>query len=69
MAGSGRSKDVKTFSHLAGKKQDFLETNHVTGLGSGILSLDTDKIGEHMAFGTQEGQVCLMKTTGFQLED
>jgi len=38
---------------------------HVTGLGSGVLSADSDKHGEMLALGTQHGEVLMMKASGF----
>lgn len=52
VAGSTKSHDVKLFSHLAGKKQNYEEVCHVRGLGSGILSVDSNKTGDMLAFGT-----------------
>ena len=68
MAGSTKSKDVKMFSHNAGRKQTFREVTHLFGLHSGVLALDTSSDGRVLAVGTATGEVVFHKAEGVRFD-
>ena len=69
MAGSAKTEDLKLFSHQFGKGKKFEEVCHITGIGSGVLSIDSGRNGKILAYGTVDGEVTLLNAKGFSDSD
>ena len=65
VAGSSKSNDLKIFNQRVGQL-NYTDINHVYGMSGGVLSLDCDKGGNGIVYGTQAGEITVLNAVAFR---